>query len=89
MKTQWAFLAGLAAGAILGVMFAPRSGEETQDLIAQGARAGLNQAASAGKKAARQVKHFADQGREQVAEALDAGKEAYQRAVAGTTAAIG
>jgi gas vesicle protein len=89
MKTAWAFVIGLAAGTALGVMFAPRSGEETQDLIGRKARAGLSQAAAAGRKAGDQVKHLADKGKEQVAEAFEAGKKAYQEAAVGVSAAIG
>jgi hypothetical protein len=43
---------------------------------------GLDQVASAGKKVGTQVKDFANQKKENVAEAIDAGKEAYR--VSGT-----
>lgn len=34
-NTIWGLLAGLAAGAALGVLLAPRSGKETRDLLKQ------------------------------------------------------
>jgi gas vesicle protein len=71
-------LAGLGVGAIAGLMLAPRSGEDTQELLAGKLRGGLDQVASAGKNVRTQVKDFANRGKENVAGAIDAGKEAYR-----------
>jgi len=82
MKTEWAFLAGLGVGAVAGLvaglMVAPQSGKDTQELLAGKLRGGLDQVASAGKKVRSQVKDLANRGKENVAEAIDAGKEAYR-----------
>ena len=82
MKTEWAFLAGLGVGAVAGLvaglMVAPQSGKDTQELLAGKLRGGLDQVASAGKKARAQVKDLANRGKENVAEAIDAGQEAYR-----------
>jgi len=79
MRTGWAFLAGLGIGAVAGLMLAPQSGKDTQDLLAGKLKGGLDQVASAGKKVGTQVKDFANRKKEDVAEAIDAGKEAYEQ----------
>ena len=82
MKTEWAFLAGLGVGAVAGLvaglMVAPQSGKDTQELLAGKLRGGLDQVASAGKKVRAQVKDLANRGKENVVEAIDAGQEAYR-----------
>jgi len=83
MKTKWAFLAGLGVGAVAGLMVAPQSGKDTQELLAGKLRGGMDQVASAGRKVRRQVKDLANRGKEDVAEAIDAGKESYQTSGAG------
>ena len=79
MRTEWAFLAGLGVGAVATLMLAPRSGKETQDLLAGKLRGGLDQVTSAGKKVRAQVKDLANRGKENVAEAIAAGKEAFEQ----------
>jgi gas vesicle protein len=79
MRTELAFLAGLGVGAIATLMLAPRSGKDTQDLLAGKLRGGLDQVTSAGKKVRAQVKDLANRGKDNVAEAIDAGKEAYEQ----------
>ena len=78
MRTEWAFLAGLGVGTVTGLMIAPQSGKDTQELLAGKLRGGLDQVASAGKKVRAQVKDLANRGKENVAEAIDAGQEAYR-----------
>ena len=82
MSTEWAFLAGLGVGAVAGLvaglMVAPQSGKDTQELLAGKLRGGLDQVASAGKKVRAQVEDLANRGKENVAEAIDAGQEAYR-----------
>jgi gas vesicle protein len=79
MRTEWAFLAGLGVGAVATLMLAPRSGKDTQQLLAHKLRGELDQVASAGKKVRTQVKDLANRGKENVAEAVDPGKEAYEQ----------
>jgi gas vesicle protein len=83
MKTEWAFLAGLGVGAVATLMLAPQSGKDTQELLAGKLRSGLDQVTSAGKKVRDQVKDLANRGKENVADAIDAGKEAYRTSGAG------
>jgi gas vesicle protein len=83
MKTEWAFLAGLAVGTVATLMLAPQSGKDTQELLAGKLRDGLDQVASAGKKVRTQVKDLANRGKESVAEAIETGKAAYQTSVTG------
>jgi len=81
MKTEWAFLAGLGVGTVATLMLAPQSGKDTQELLAGKLRGGLDQIGSAGKKVRAQVKEVAHRGKENVAEAIDTGKEAYRTSV--------
>ncbi len=80
------FLVGLGVGALLGILFAPKSGGETRDYLAQKAEEGREYA----QKKARELRERAEEllerskdvvGRQkdQVAAAVEAGKEAYQR----------
>lgn len=80
-------LTGLAAGVFLGLAFAPRSGKETQALLRQKTREGLDQLAGGGQLIGTQLQDLADKGTElaargkdQVTDALKAGKRAYNRA---------
>ena len=57
----------------------PRSRAKTLRIYSlANSKGGLDQVASAGKKVGTQVKDFANQKKENVAEAIDAGKEAYR-----------
>jgi gas vesicle protein len=76
MRTEWAFLVGLGVGTVAGLMIAPQSGKDTQELLAGKLRDGLDHVAA-------QVKDLAIRGTENVAEAIDAGKEAYRTSGAG------
>jgi gas vesicle protein len=78
MRTEWAFLAGLGVGAVAALMVAPRSGKDTQELLAGKLRGGLDQVESAGKKVRAQVKDLVNRGKENVVEVVDVGKEAYR-----------
>jgi gas vesicle protein len=78
MRTEWAFLAGLGVGTVATLTLAPHSGKDTQKLLAGKLRGGLDQVASAGKKVRAQVKDLAGRGKDNIEEAIDAGKEAYR-----------
>jgi gas vesicle protein len=84
MRTGWAFIAGLGVGAVVGLMVAPQSGKDTQELLGGKLKDGLDQVASAGRKARRQAKDLANRGKENVSEAVDAGKESYRTSGAGS-----
>ena len=73
------FLVGLGIGAAVGVLFAPRSGEETRDLITQKAGEGrefLNERASEGKEyATRKAREL----RERADDLIERGKDVAAR----------
>ena len=80
------FLVGLGIGSLIGILFAPKSGEETREFLAQKAEEGKEYA----QKKARELreraedlvdrgKHVATRQKESFSAAVDAGREAYQR----------
>ena len=80
------FLVGVGIGAIVGILFAPKSGEETREYLSQKADEGKEYA----QKKARELRERADdlvergkqvatRQKDQVAAAVEAGRDAYQR----------
>jgi gas vesicle protein len=69
------FLVGLGAGAVLGVLYAPKPGNETRDDIASGAREGVDYVRQRSQEVAGQVNNYVEQGRQQLNEYVDRGKE--------------
>lgn len=80
------FLVGIGIGALLGILFAPKSGEETRELLAKKADEGRDFA----QKKARELreraedliersKEVAGRQKDSLAAAVEAGREAYQR----------
>jgi gas vesicle protein len=82
------FLVGLGIGAAVGVLFAPRSGEETRGLITQKAGEGrefLNERASEGKEyAARKAREL----RERADDLIERGKDVAARKKESISAAV-
>jgi gas vesicle protein len=85
------FMAGLGIGVVLALLFAPRSGEETRDLLAQKANQGRDYVTTKSKELRRQAEELVDKGKDLVAQqkdqlqaALEAGKQAYQEEKAKT-----
>lgn len=81
------FLAGLGLGALAGVLYAPRTGEETRQAIRQKAEEGREYAAARGREARAEADRWAAKGRDAVAKgkdqlhaAIDAGRQAYREA---------
>ncbi|MDA2912945.1 YtxH domain-containing protein [Acidobacteriia bacterium AH_259_A11_L15] len=80
------FLAGLGIGAVIGLLFAPRSGEETREYLrerAEGIRDDTRRRAREVRGRAEEYadrgKEFLDEKRESVEAALEAGKQAYRQ----------
>jgi gas vesicle protein len=74
------FALGVAVGAAVGILFAPKSGEELREDIAEGVQDGLDKASSTGKKWARAAQKTADHAREQVKDAVDIAERAFDAA---------
>jgi len=79
------FLAGLGMGAILALLFAPRSGKETREYIAGKAEEGREYVKAKTEDLRRQAEGAVDKGKDLVTKqkellsaALEAGKQAYQ-----------
>jgi gas vesicle protein len=79
------FLAGIGLGAIVALLFAPRSGERTREYIRERATEGRDylkrQAEDLRKRAegtVEQGKEFVEQGRETIKDAVESAKHAYK-----------
>ena len=87
------FLAGLGLGALVGVLYAPRSGSETREVLRARAEEGRDYVRSRAREAREQAAQWADRGRdvvnqqkEQFRAAYEAGRQAYQEHTAETGA---
>ena len=85
MRKNWpeitsAFAIGLGVGAIVGMMWAPQSGEETRALLREKAQDGIDEAVAQGKRVARKAQRATDSAKEFVNDAMDAGQSAYREA---------
>ncbi len=76
------FLAGLGIGAILAILFAPRSGEETRRYITEKAEEGKDYLTSKSKELREQAEEWAGKGKDRLAqekERLAGALEAYKQ----------
>lgn len=73
------FLAGLGLGALIGVLYAPKSGREIRGDIATQAREGSEYLKQRSKEAAEQASVLADRARTQASEYVDRGKDFVDR----------
>jgi gas vesicle protein len=74
------FAIGLGVGAILGLVFAPQSGEDTRAQLREKAQDGIDEAVARGKKVARRAQTAADNAGEIINNAVEAGQGAYREA---------
>lgn len=81
------FLAGLGFGALLGVLYAPRSGRETREAILSTAQEGKEYIKTRGREAREAVGTWVDRGKEainrqkdQFSSAFEEGRKAYHEA---------
>jgi gas vesicle protein len=73
------FLAGLGLGAIVGVLYAPKSGRETRDDIVNGAIDAKERAAAYAQQGLDKANSYVEQGKQTAAEYADRGKEYYEK----------
>lgn len=73
------FLAGLGVGALIGVLYAPKSGRETREDLAQGAREGSEYLRARSRQAAEQMGQMVDKGKEQMNQYVGKGREMVDR----------
>ena len=83
------FLAGLGVGAVAGVLYAPRSGNETREALRSKADEGREYVRDRARVARSQANEWVDRGRDvltqqkdQFRAAYDAGRQAYHEATA-------
>ncbi len=88
------FLAGLGVGAVVGVLYAPRSGDETREVIRSKAEEGQDKVRQQARRAREQAGDWIDRGRdvlnqqkEQFRNAYDAGRQAYKETTTAETEA--
>jgi gas vesicle protein len=88
------FLAGLGVGAVVGVLYAPKSGDEMREVIRTKAQEGADLAKQQARRAREQANDWVDRGRdvinqqkEQFRSAYEAGRQAYNETTAPTAEA--
>ena len=72
------FLAGLGVGAVVGVLYAPHSGDETRDVIRAKAQEGSERVRQQARRARDQANDWVDRGREVLDEQKDRLRNAYE-----------
>jgi len=73
------FLIGLGVGAGLALLFAPKSGQETREEIADAVNNGVDSVIAQGKKIGRRVQNTFEQAKEQVRDVAEASEQAYRK----------
>ncbi len=73
------FVAGASLGALAALLYAPRSGEETRELIGKRAEEGRDYLAARGKAIRRDAQHFVKAGRRAVEDLMEEGKDVASR----------
>ena len=88
------FLAGLGLGGLVGVLYAPRAGNETREELLAKAEQGREYVRNRAREAREQASEWVDKGRDVVNQqkdqfraAYEAGRQAYQETTAETGAA--
>lgn len=87
------FLMGLGVGAVAGILYAPRSGNETREVLRARAEEGRDYVKNRAREAREQATQWADKGRDVVSQqkeqfraAYEAGRQAYKEATTETAA---
>jgi gas vesicle protein len=82
------WLAGLGIGALVGILYAPKSGRETREDIAHSAREGTEYLRNRTKQAVEQAGALVDKGKEQVGKYVERGKSLADEQSNRVTAAV-
>ena len=84
------FLAGLGVGAVVGVLYAPRAGDEMRDVLRSKAQDGAERARHHARRAREQASDWMDRGsdvineqKDRVRSAYEASRQAYKETAAG------
>jgi gas vesicle protein len=79
------FLVGLGVGSLVAILFAPKSGEETREFLSKKADEGKDYAQRKAQELRERAEDLAERGKEvvtqtkeQIAAAVDAGRETYK-----------
>jgi gas vesicle protein len=80
------FLVGLGIGAVVGILFAPKSGEETREFLSKKAEEGKDYAQQKARELRERAEDLVERGKQvaskqkdSLSAAVDAGRDAYQR----------
>ncbi|HEX2710710.1 MAG TPA: YtxH domain-containing protein [Candidatus Acidoferrales bacterium] len=80
------FMVGLGIGALIGLLFAPKSGDETREYLSKKADEGRDYAQKKARELRERAEDLLERGKEvatrqkdSLSAAVDAGREAYQR----------
>jgi gas vesicle protein len=73
-------VAGLGIGALVGLLLAPQSGDDTREWFATKYKNGMDAVNAKAKQTRQQVAELIDRGQQQVGEAVDKGREAFSKA---------
>ena len=73
------FLAGLGIGALVGILYAPKSGRETREALSEGFDEGKDYLTARAREARESAGEWADKGKERAADWVDRGKETVSR----------
>jgi len=73
------FLAGIGVGALVGVLYAPKSGRETREDLVSGAKEGTEYLRARTREATESVSTLVDKGKGQVGEYADRSREVVDR----------
>jgi gas vesicle protein len=74
------FVVGLGVGAALGVLFAPRSGDDTRENILESAKDGVDGAVAAGQKLIQRSQQGVDEAKGRMRQAKEVGEQAFREA---------
>ena len=75
-----AFVLGLGVGAAIGVLFAPRSGDDTREYILESAKDGVDRVVATGQKLTQRAQQGVEEAKGRVRHAKQVGEQAFREA---------